>query len=90
VNKQEVVEKFADAKLYFDSYYKYQFQVSGVHDGYILNGTIGDGSSDAIYKQSMSRESSDCIYNCDWLEVKDKDGSIIFTFDGYDDNWYTD
>ena len=56
MNQAELIEKYGNVKLKFDSYYKYTFTYTGLTDeGLTINVELG-GDPDEIYKADLVLE----------------------------------
>lgn len=83
---EELIEKYGDVELKFDSYYKYRFTFSGkAPDGKIISWTYGGNSSD-IYKYSVTRDGIKTLNKIfdDPLSVDNDYFRILLTDNGYE------
>jgi hypothetical protein len=85
MTKAEFVEKYGDIKVKFANYYKYSFTFEGVLlDGNRLAVRIG-GSSDDIYRQSVSADIETTVADLSPYTgiVYKKDGEEVESFYEY-------
>lgn len=54
MTKEQMLEKYGEVEVSFDSYYKYTFYFTGEHEGKTIDVSVG-GDSDDIYKFNVSR-----------------------------------
>jgi hypothetical protein len=68
--------KYADLKLRFDRYYKYEFTFVGTaDDGTVLVATLG-GNHDDIYREKVSATEVRTFGSCDkWIYVQVADAA---------------
>jgi hypothetical protein len=76
--EEEVNEKFKDAMVTFDSYYKYTFSFRGYKDQYIIETTFGGDSSD-IYRYDVDNMPVNFEEVNNWSNVwiKDEDTNEV-------------
>ena len=61
LDKEQILERYGNVKLEFDSYYKYTFTFAGVaEDGAQVSASIGGDSRD-IYRMEVSADCTDTL-----------------------------
>ena len=65
----EIVKQFGNVELTFRNYYKYKFFFSVKVNDKTIVGTVGDGSSDDVYRFDMSNNDKYRITDMSWDEL---------------------
>ena len=82
---EEIIKKFGDIELSFNSYYKYSFTYSYKNENIEIYGSFG-GCSDDIYRYDCSSDKkvkvSDYSNELHSLTIKEND-EVVFEYDDY-------
>ena len=65
----EIVKQFGNVELTFCNYYKYQFFFSVKVNDKTIVATVGDGSSDDVYRFDVSNNDKYRITDMSWDEL---------------------